>query len=419
MLSLFNSLCIKQNNIKTKTIISLKRNYGYTIPFINKVQIKIPYKNKNIIPAYQVLNVKGSLCKKFQSTESYKEIDGSYILKMYKKMVRLELMDNVLNMAQRQGRISFYMTTSGEEAINIGSASALKDKDIVFGQYREAGVLMWRGFTVQNFVDQCFSNIGDSGKGRQMPVHYGSKELNFHTISSPLATQLPQAAGAAYACKQMNNDTVVIAYFGEGAASEGDFHPALNFAATLECPCIFFCRNNGYAISTPSKEQYRGDGIVSRADGYGISSMRVDGNDIFAVREAVKIARKYTLDNNKPFLIEAMTYRQGHHSTSDDSTAYRDSSEISFWEQELNPILRLKKYLETKNDWNDELDEKLRKSELNHILKAVSEGEKKDKYEPFDGLFQDVYSEKTPELIEQMESLKEHVNMYPEYYKLN
>lgn len=135
------------------------------------------------------------------------------------------------------------MTNYGEEAAHIGSAAALNNSDIVYAQYREAGVLMWRGYKLQEFVDQCYGNKDDLGKGKQMPVHYGSKKLNFITISSPLSTQMPQAVGSAYAVKGKNR--VVICYYGDGAASEGDAHAAFNFAATLECPIILFCRNNG------------------------------------------------------------------------------------------------------------------------------------------------------------------------------
>lgn len=119
-------------------------------------------------------------------------------------------------------------------------------------------MLLWRGFGLPNFANQCFSNAGDPGKGRQMPVHYGSRAIGLQTISSPLATQISQAAGAAYGLKLEGNGRACFCYFGEGAASEGDFHAGLNFATTLDCPVVFFCRNNGFAISTPSSEQYRG-----------------------------------------------------------------------------------------------------------------------------------------------------------------
>ena len=158
-------------------------------------------------------------------------------------------------------------------------------------------------------MDQCYSTCDDIGKGKQMPVHYGSKKCNFVTISSPLATQVIQAVGAAYVYRIQNLSKVVIVYFGEGAASEGDVHAAMNFAVTLKTPVIFFCRNNGYAISTPATEQYGSDGIIVRALAYGMQGVRVDGNDLFAVYNACKFARDYCLRNNTPFLIEALTYR--------------------------------------------------------------------------------------------------------------
>lgn len=142
-------------------------------------------------------------------------------------------------------------------------------------------------------------------------MHYGSSKLHFQTISSPLATQIPQASGAGYAFRLAGKDNVCMCYFGEGAASEGDFHAALNFAATLKCQTVFLCRNNGYAISTPTKDQYKGDGIVARGLGYGMNSIRVDGNDLFAVYAAVKEARKLCLTQKAPVLVEAMTYRSG------------------------------------------------------------------------------------------------------------
>lgn len=255
------------------------------------------------LPAYQVLSQDG---KVLDSNEEPK-INRNILEKMYKDMILLNVMDKILYESQRQGRISFYMTNYGEEATHIGSAAALNIDDVIYGQYREVGVLLYRGFTLPEIMNQCYGNVEDKGKGRQMPVHYGSKNLNFVTISSPLSTQMPQAAGAAYALKGKNR--VVVCYFGEGAASEGDAHAAFNFAATLDCPVIFFCRNNGYAISTPSNEQYKGDGIAGRGPGYGINTLRVDGNDVLAVYNATQKAKEYAVSENKPVLIEALTYR--------------------------------------------------------------------------------------------------------------
>ena len=189
------------------------------------------------------------------------------LLRAHRHMIRLRKMDTILHNAQRQGRISFYMTHHGEEAIHMGSGSALKPQDVILAQYREAGLLMWRGFTLEQFCNQCFSNDLDLGKGRQMPVHYGSRALNYQTVSSPLGTQITQAVGAAYKFKlealanPEKEAAIAIVYFGDGAASTVDFHSGCNFAATLKTPMIFFCRNNGYAISTPVK----GENVVDEA----------------------------------------------------------------------------------------------------------------------------------------------------------
>ncbi|KAL8823648.1 MAG: hypothetical protein Q9170_008336 [Blastenia crenularia] len=316
------------------------------------------------------------------------------------------------------------MLTAGEEGIAIGSASALAPDDVIFAQYRETGVFQQRGFTLENFMSQLFANCKDNGKGRNMPVHYGSNKLNIHTISSPLATQIPQAAGAAYALKlqSLQNPNlpprIVACYFGEGAASEGDFHAALNIAATRSCPVVFLCRNNGYAISTPTLEQYRGDGIASRGIGYGIDTIRVDGNDIFAVREATKEARRMALDDGgKPILIEAMSYRVSHHSTSDDSFAYRAKVEVEDWKRRDNPITRLRKWMERKGLWDEQKERDARSRIRREVLKAFGEAEK-EKKPPLRGLFEDVYEEVTEEGKGQMRELRDLLERYPDEYEV-
>lgn len=308
----------------------------------------------------------------------------------------------------------FLLQNSGEEGAQVGSAMALQNDDPVFAQYREAGVLMWRGFTLQMMADQCFSNKDDPAKGRQMPVHYGSKDLSVVTISSPLATQIPQASGAAYALK--GTGRCVICYFGEGAASEGDFHAALNFASTLGGPAIFFVRNNGYAISTPSTEQYGGDGIAPHGVGYGMHTIRVDGNDVLAVREATRKARQIAVENERPVLVEAMTYREGHHSTSDDSTRYRSADEINHWKDNKNPIVRFRKLLINSGFLTEEEDKKMLKQERKDVLKALNTAETKEKPD-VKHLFTDVYYEQPWHLQEQEKLLHEHVNKFPEEYK--
>lgn len=163
---------------------------------------------------------------------------------------------------------------------------------------------------------------------------------------------------------------------GEGASSEGDVHAAFNFAATLKCPLILFCRNNGYAISTPASEQYKGDGIASRAKGYGIAALRVDGTDIFAVYNGMKVAREYVLKHNRPIVFESLAYRIGHHSTSDDSSAYRKTEELDIWNTFEHPISKLRNYMKNKEWWNEEEEQKYVKSVRKQILSQVNQSEK-------------------------------------------
>eukprot|EP01090_Pellita_catalonica_P019945 TRINITY_DN6930_c0_g1_i1.p1 TRINITY_DN6930_c0_g1~~TRINITY_DN6930_c0_g1_i1.p1 ORF type:complete len:432 (+),score=73.51 TRINITY_DN6930_c0_g1_i1:94-1389(+) len=370
--------------------------------------------HRDFFPVYQVMDKNGDTIPGASPPDVSKE----QTIKMYDKMVRINVMDKILYDAQRQGRISFYMTSSGEEATHIGSAAPLSPEDIIYAQYREPGVLMWRGYTFAQFIDQCLCNKNDLNKGRQMPVHYGSRELNYHTISSPLGTQIPQAAGAGYKLKLDKSGRCTVCYFGDGAASEGDFHPALNFAATLKSQTIFFVRNNGYAISTSSDEQYAGDGIAARGPAYGIKTIRVDGNDIWAVYNAMERAREICVGDSEPVLIEAMTYRIGHHSTSDDSTRYREKAEIEAWQRDYDPITRLRNYMqkEERQWWTDAEDEALRKNIRKEVLATLRASEKLGP-PSLDEVFTDVYDDVPPHLIAQNEEMLAHVSKYPDHYK--
>lgn len=212
------------------------------------------------------------------------------------------------------------------------------------------------------------------------------------------------------------NPKVAAAYFGDGAASEGDFHGALNLAATMGCPVIFICRNNGFAISTPTSEQYRGDGIASRGAGYGIETLRVDGTDIFAVYAATKIARQRALEGGgQPVLLELMAYRVSHHSTSDDSFAYREQSDTVPWVQKNNPIVRLGHWLESRGLWDGSTDVETRKRIRREILEelAIAEREKKSK---LSSIFDDVYEKLSEEQESQKEELRRLLTKYPAEY---
>ena len=177
-------------------------------------------------------------------------------------------------------------------------------------------------------ANQLKGNQYDESRGRQMPIHYGSKEFNYVTVSSPLATQIPQAAGSGYTYRIRGENRISLVFFGDGAASEGDFHPSMNFAATLKCQTLFFWRNNLFAISTPVDEQFAGDGIAARGIAYGMHTIRIDGNDLFAVYNATKMAREIIVKEKCPVLIEAISYRGGDHTTSDFAKLYRTEKEM-------------------------------------------------------------------------------------------
>ncbi|KAL6906187.1 hypothetical protein ACP4OV_003788 [Aristida adscensionis] len=383
---------------------------GGKVSFIAEMNF-LPESQKERISCYRVLDDDGRTI----SGSVFQEVSKELALKMYSDMVTLQIMDTIFYEAQRQGRISFYLTSHGEEAINVASAAALTNDDIVLPQYREPGVLLWRGFTLQEFANQCFGNKLDYGKGRQMPIHYGSNRLNYFTVSSPIATQIPHAVGAAYSLKMDKKDACTITYFGDGGTSEGDFHAALNFAAVMEAPVIFFCRNNGWAISTPTSEQFRSDGVVIRGQAYGIRGIRVDGNDALAVYSAVHAAREMAVAEGRPILVEALTYRVGHHSTSDDSTKYRPVDEIEHWRTARDPISRYRKWVQGNGWWSDAEESKLRSKVRQELLQAIQVAERTPK-PPLSELFTDVYDEIPSNLREQEQLLRNMVKKHPADY---
>ena len=362
------------------------------------------------IPTFKLLKQDGTLYKSGKAPD----LDKGKALRIYRAMVTTRVLDERMLGAQRQGRLSFYMQCTGEEASVIGSTAALDDADMIMAQYREQGTLAYRGFTIDEFMNQLFGNEKDYGKGRQMPVHYGSSKLNYMTISSPLATQIPQATGYAYGQKMAGDGHCTVVYFGEGAASEGDFHAGLNMAAVHRVPAIFICRNNGYAISTPAVEQFAADGIAPRAFGYKMDVIRVDGNDILAVYQATEAARKLAVEENRPVLIEAMTYRLAAHSSSDDPSGYRSKDEEALW-REKDPILRMYNWLTKKTWWSESEEKELQERLRREVLETMKRAQKLPP-PPLESLITDVYDEVPPLLNAQFEKLKAHIRKYPDEY---
>jgi len=338
-------------------------------------------------------------------------IPSEDLLRLYRIMVLNRMLDDRMMKLQRQGRIGFYLQSMGEEATTVGTAYVLQPQDWIFPCYREPGAAFVRGFKLVDFVCQLIGNAGDPVKGRQMPNHYLYKEGNYTSVSSPVGTQIPQAVGAAWAAKIQKDPVVVLVYFGEGATSQGDFHVGMNFAGVFKAPCIFICRNNGYAISVPRSRQTASESIAIKAKAYGFPGVLVDGNDILAVIRATREAADRARKGEGPTLIEAVTYRQGAHSSSDDPRAYRPDEEL---EQSVqgDPIIRFRKYLEEKKLWDASREEALQEEVKQEILNAVAEAEKYGP-PPIETLFEDVFAEIPPNLQEQKEYLLEYRKRNP------
>jgi 2-oxoisovalerate dehydrogenase E1 component alpha subunit len=354
----------------------------------------------------QVISNEGVVDQKIEPS-----IPNEDLYRLYRTMVLNRQLDERMMKLQRQGRIGFYLQSMGEEATTVGTAYALKKEDWIFPCYREPGAAFIRGFKVKDFICQLIGNAADPVKGRQMPNHYSFKEGNYTSISSPVGTQIPQAVGAAWAAKIKKDPAVVLVYFGEGATSEGDFHVGMNFAGVFKVPCILVCRNNGFAISVPRSRQTASESIAIKAKAYGFPGVRVDGNDILAVVKATQDAVKRARSGEGPTLIEAVTYRQGAHSSSDDPRAYRADDEHEKLLQ-TDPIVRFRRYMEEKKLWDASRDEELQ-SEINkEILSAIEEAEKNGP-PPVETLFDDVFAELPPHLREQKEYLLDYRSRNP------
>ena len=335
-----------------------------------------------------VMDMKGEVDSSLMPSLSMKEIDI-----IYRQMKLSRLFDEKCIKLQRQGRLGTYAPCIGQEASSLGTAFALKESDWLFPAYRENCALFFRGYPMENLLlfwmgFEAGNNPGDS---------------NSFPMCLPIATHLPYAVGFALGCKLKKMDCVSMVYFGDGATSEGDFHEAMNFAGVFKLPIIFVCQNNGWAISTPVEKQTASKSIAQKAIAYGFDGIQVDGNDIFAVicagRIAVKNAREF-----KPTLIECLTYRVSPHTTADDPTKYSSKSVTDNW-KEKDPIICLKIYMEKNGLFSEDYENSVIKDCEEIIRKAVELAEK-FKDEP-NNIFNYVYSELPWVLKEQMNILEE------------
>ncbi len=266
-------------------------------------------------------------------------------------MMRARHLDARMTAMQRQGRLSFYLSGSGEEAAAVAGSWPYLPDDLLFPSYRQPGLLLRRGMPLVTMMGQSIGNTCDNAKGRQMPVHYSWRPGNVVSISSPVGTQFPQAVGAAMAFAQRGERRVVGTWIGDGTAAQGDFHHALNFASVFRPPCILHVVDNQWAISTHRNLSTGGDTFASRAEAYGIPGLRVDGNDYLAVYAVEQWAIERARRGGGPTLIELVTYRRDAHSTSDDPAQYRPANEAGSWPGG-DPIERLKQHLIYIGEWS-------------------------------------------------------------------
>jgi 2-oxoisovalerate dehydrogenase E1 component alpha subunit len=311
---------------------------------------------------------------------------------------------------QRQGKISFYMKCTGEEAIGVAQAFALAADDMVFTTYRQQGLLIARDWPILDMMCECYSNSRDRQKGRQLPVLYSSKAASFFSISGNLGTQFPQAVGWAMASAIKGDRRIAAGWIGEGSTAEPDFHHALTFASVYRAPVILNVVNNQWAISS-HQEIAGGDEatFAARAIGFGLACLRVDGNDFLAVYAATQWAAQRARANHGATLIELFTYRVAPHSTSDDPTRYRPEDEWQNWPYG-DPVERLSRHLIRLGEWSPERHKQLESELADHVREVGREAESYGTMETgphFSAktMFEDVFKEMPSHLRRQRQEL--------------
>ncbi|GAC1612296.1 MAG: 3-methyl-2-oxobutanoate dehydrogenase (2-methylpropanoyl-transferring) subunit alpha [Novosphingobium sp.] len=348
-------------------------------------------------------------------------LDPETLRRMLRSMALTRAFDDRMFRGQRQGKTSFYMKCTGEEATSVAPAFALADDDMVFPSYRQQGILIARGYPLTEMINQIYSNRADKLKGRQLPIMYSSRAHNFFTISGNLATQYPQAVGWAMASAIKGDTRIAASWVGEGSSAEGDFHAAMTFAAVFNAPVVFNIVNNQWAISSFSG--FAGaerTTFAARAIGYGIAGLRVDGNDALAVYAATQWAANRARANMGPTLIEWVTYRVAPHSTSDDPSKYRPKEEEAAWPLG-DPIMRLKRHLVTLGEWTGEAHAEMDRELAEMVKAATKEAEKNGVlghglHHPFHTMFEDVFEELPQHLEDQAEqAIRERRIKWPEW----
>lgn len=317
------------------------------------------------------------------------------VLEMYKTMTLGRVADIRAVQYQRQGRLLTFPPNIGQEAAQVGAAAAMKKGDWLSPAFREMNIMLHRGVPLENIYLYWYGNE----MGSKFP-----KETHVLPVNIIIGSQIAIGAGIAMANQKQGKDEVALAVIGDGGTSHGDFNEALNFAGSFDAPLIVLVQNNQYGISTPVSKQTKAGTLAQKAIAAGVKGIQVDGNDIFAVYKAMEEARKHASSGKGPVLIEAMTYRIGAHTTSDDPSLYRTDEEVEEWKQK-DPIDRLKKYMINKKWWTEKEDKALEEENNKYVQEVFAEIEKTGDYD-LEEVFKYTYSEMTPNQVEQYEKYK-------------
>src|SRR5437773_10715778 len=313
---------------------------------------------------------------------------------LYRAMLLGRRLDERMVRLQRQGRVGTFAPIKGQEASQLGSALTLRRSDWMVPSFRETAAMVWRGWPIEKLL-LFFSGHLEGGQP--------ALEQHDLPITIPVATQLPHAVGLAYAAQYRGDDAVVMAYFGDGATSEGDFHEALNFAGVWHVPLVFVVQNNQWAISVPIKKQTHSRTLAQKALAYGLPGIQVDGNDVLAVYAASREAVERARGDGGPTLVECVTYRLGVHTTADDPTKYRSEEEVQAWARK-EPLTRFHAYLEKKNLLEQGVDEQI-EAEIARGVKAFEATAAPDPLAMFDH----PYAELTPQLLAERAELEQRL----------
>ncbi|QQG40087.1 MAG: pyruvate dehydrogenase (acetyl-transferring) E1 component subunit alpha [Candidatus Aenigmatarchaeota archaeon] len=319
------------------------------------------------------------------------------VREFYEQMVRGRVFDETALALQREGRMGTYASIRGQEASNVGPALAMDKEDWLFPAFREDASMVARGVSMEALLRYW----GWDERGNDV------RDVNVFPVAVPVSTQIPHAAGFAWAMKLRKKRVATLVYFGDGATSKGDFAEALNLAGVFNLPVVFVCQNNQWAISVPRAKQSAAETLAQKAIAYGFPGIQVDGNDVFATYVATKEAIRRAKEGNGPTLIECFTYRMSDHTTADDAKKYRDAKQVAEWEKK-DPIKRLQLYMKAKGLWSESYERALREQTRKEVDEAVKKYESMPPAQ-IEDMFRYTYAEMTPQLKEQLGYLKKSI----------